>query len=201
MPEDQRLDLWNQGRSDIEIAQAVGQSVATVCRWRHRHRLPPNSKKTILSSEQENRILALIRAGHPLREVADQTGVFVETIRKLALRRGVSYVRSTKRTPAKEVQGTLGYGGYVELRVARDGPYGNLIHHGGKDTGYAPLHRMRMQDKLGRPLAPGEIVHHIDGDIYNNSLANLEVVSSVEEHLALHRETGLRRDKESSDRW
>ena len=201
MKEDVLKKFWDKGCSDLEISREADCSVATVCRWRQRHGLQPNTKIAKLTKKEQDALVVLMCEGHTLQEIAEQTGIFVETIRKLAKRRGISYVRSTKRTPAQEVQGTLGYGGYVELRVRRDGPYGNLVKHGGKETGYAALHRMRMQDKLGRPLEPGEIVHHIDGDIYNNSPANLEIVASGKEHLALHQETGVQRDKESAARW
>ena len=36
--------------------------------------------------------------------------------------------------------------------------------------------RILMEEKLGRPLEPNEDVHHIDGDVTNNQLDNLEVV-------------------------
>ena len=36
--------------------------------------------------------------------------------------------------------------------------------------------RILMVQKLGRPLEPFEDVHHIDGNLTNNSLDNLEVV-------------------------
>ena len=35
--------------------------------------------------------------------------------------------------------------------------------------------RMLVEEKLGRPLAPNEDVHHKDGNPLNNDLANLEV--------------------------
>lgn len=193
--------LHDQGLSDQEIAAQEGCSVATVCRWRQRHGLSANTKRELVEGEQWQEVRRLIEAGEPLSEVSRQTGVFVETIRKFAARRGLEYARADRRTPAKEVHGTIGYGGYVELRVDRDGPYGNLIVHGGKHTGYAALHRMRMQDKLGRQLRPGEVVHHIDGDIYNNSPANLAVFASEREHLDHHAETGVERCKEARDRW
>lgn len=47
-------------------------------------------------------------------------------------------------------------------------------------------HRIVAEQKLGRPLAPGEVVHHIDGDIRNNEPENLMVFSSQAEHLAWH---------------
>lgn len=200
MPAKDFSALWNAGLSDQEIAAQEGCSTSTVCRWRLRQGLPAHNKRGLVEDAKWQEVRGLIAERLPLSEVARQTGIFVETIRKYAARKGIEYARSD-RTPAQEVHGTIGYGGYVELRVDRTGPYGNLIRHGGRHNGYAALHRMRMQDKLGRQLLPGEVVHHIDGDIYNNSPANLTVFSSEAEHLALHRETGLQRCKEARDRW
>lgn len=57
-------------------------------------------------------------------------------------------------------------------------------------------HRHIMQQSLGRPLLPGETVHHIDGDRLNNMLENLELWRTshpsgqrVEDHLRWARET------------
>lgn len=49
-------------------------------------------------------------------------------------------------------------------------------------------HRVVAEQKLGRKLKPGEVVHHIDGDILNYSPENLEVFPSQAEHLNWHRE-------------
>ena len=47
-------------------------------------------------------------------------------------------------------------------------------------------HRAVAEAMIGRPLRPGEIVHHKDGNILNNDPVNLEVLSSQSEHCRVH---------------
>lgn len=46
-------------------------------------------------------------------------------------------------------------------------------------------HRIVAAKRLGRPLTPKDIVHHIDGNGLNNSPENLQVLSHAE-HMAVH---------------
>lgn len=55
-------------------------------------------------------------------------------------------------------------------------------------------HRAVAEAMLGRPLKPGEIVHHIDGDKLNNDPMNLEVLSSQAEHVKKQR-------RDAKGRW
>jgi endogenous inhibitor of DNA gyrase (YacG/DUF329 family) len=48
-------------------------------------------------------------------------------------------------------------------------------------------HRIVAEKKLGRPLKPGEVVHHIDRDKRNNHPENLMVFPSQKEHAKWHR--------------
>ncbi|MGO4997812.1 HNH endonuclease [Oribacterium sp. Sow4_G1_1] len=61
----------------------------------------------------------------------------------------------------------------------------------GKCDGYSKIygaaaHRVVAEQKLGRPLKKGEVVHHRDGNKYNNSPENLEVFPSQADHARYH---------------
>lgn len=48
-------------------------------------------------------------------------------------------------------------------------------------------HRYVMQQSIGRPLTSKEVVHHKDGNRLNNSIENLELLSSTAHHAEVHR--------------
>lgn len=50
---------------------------------------------------------------------------------------------------------------------------------------YEPLHRVLMEQHIGRKLLPDEHMHHIDGDPLNNSISNL-AITNRSEHLKTH---------------
>ncbi len=49
-------------------------------------------------------------------------------------------------------------------------------------------HRVVAEQMLGRPLMPGEVVHHIDGNKRNSSINNIRVYKSQSEHAKFHAE-------------
>lgn len=74
-----------------EIAKAFGVPLVTIKRmtklFRHRGPAgffvsPPRREGTQLTPEKLDQARGLLVAGHPLREVSEQTGVLVDTLRK-----------------------------------------------------------------------------------------------------------------------
>ena len=48
------------------------------------------------------------------------------------------------------------------------------------------VHRWVAEKSIGRKLKPNEIIHHKDGNKRNNSINNLVIFSSQEQHESLH---------------
>lgn len=58
-----------------------------------------------------------------------------------------------------------------------------LVPHGNKK--YYAEHRAKMEILTGRELTPNEVVHHINGDTFDNRISNLEIMTRAE-HASLH---------------
>jgi len=71
--------------------------------------------------------------------------------------------------------------GYVLIFVGKQ-------HHLADIRGYAYEHRLVAEEKLGRRLRDGEIVHHLDHNKQNNDPSNIEVTASIADHLFQHRD-------------
>ena len=79
----------------------------------------------------------------------------------------------------KGSKGMYKQNGYV-LAKAEYHPHANK-------RGYVPLHRLLMENELGRYLTPRkELVHHIDGDRSNNELSNLKLTTPQEHYIDEH---------------
>lgn len=119
---------------------------------------------------------------------ADKTAV-----RALAERYGVTIQAIYARLDALGIKRRTNSEAHVGLQV---GPANPNWRNGGLDAqGYRRIwrdgrqvreHRVIAEEMLGRPLLPGETVHHKDGNRANNDPANLEVHASHAEHMRGH---------------
>ena len=147
----------------------------------------------IIGIERRGRLLEMIATGSTAGEIAAELDVNPETIRKFARKRCLKIQRQPMRGanhPCWRGGIVLDRSGYALVRVAVAGPYGYLIRAiqrrgkaGTDPNGYAPEHRIVMDNQLGRRLRKGEVVDHIDGDVTNNSPTNLRALPSNAAHL------------------
>ena len=70
--------------------------------------------------------------------------------------------------------------GYVLILVGKDHPLADV-------RGYAYEHRLIAEQAAGRPLKPGEEVHHADEERGNNAPGNLDIEPSRAHHRKRHR--------------
>jgi hypothetical protein len=102
------------------------------------------------------------------------------------------FYKSPERSPNKGRFGEKSLGwkggrlyerGYKLVICDQEHPFGVPKGAGKK---YIREHRLILEKHLGRYLNPDEVVHHIDGDISNNTLSNLCLMSNSA-HSKLHK--------------
>ncbi|MEN6325822.1 MAG: HNH endonuclease [Syntrophomonas sp.] len=93
--------------------------------------------------------------------------------------------QALNRNPNWKGGRTIASNGYVLVKMPG--------HPMADSRGYVYEHRLVAERKLGRPLLPGEIVHHKDGYKQNDSDENIEVEVNIAFHLAQHRNSNSRR--------
>ena len=65
-------------------------------------------------------------------------------------------------------------GQYLTIRLPSNSPFISMA----TPAGYVKIHRLEMAKAIGRPLTTKEIVHHVNGDIHDNRISNLQITNA-----------------------
>lgn len=153
---DEIVAKYDDGRSLESIAKdygCTGGAVRNVLRRNGVERRSPARKPVVFTASEQKVIIELRDAGGRVADIAEQFGRDPSVVTR--------FLREVGRGGKARRPRVLGAGGYVFVRDER----GDLVLE----------HRQVMSRALGRPLTRTETVHHLDGDITNNRLENLQL--------------------------
>ena len=146
-----------------------------------------------IGTERTPLLLSLIQEGKTAGQIADLLNVNPETVRKFSRKRNITIETQNmtlENHPCWNDGTVVDRSGYLLTRVLVDSKHGYLIRalqkrgkNGSDKSGYAPIHRIVMHDKIGRAIQKGEVVDHIDGNVQNNHPDNLRLFASNSDHL------------------
>jgi hypothetical protein len=101
-----------------------------------------------------------------------KTGVYTEKTKKQISDSLKKYFKT---------EGLIEKNGYLQFKV----PKGCRFSIMKNAKGYIPVHRLAMAAYLQRPLTSEEVVHHINGNMTDNRLDNLELMTQSK-HVGIH---------------
>lgn len=137
--------------------------------WRARGQQPK-----IFTDRQESKMLDLAKHGLSRNDIARLFSSSPDKVGSILRKRGFRGHRGPPRGARHgSWRGGVVYNpdGYRLVRVEPEDPYIGMCNV----TGYIPEHRLVMARHLKRPLTSKETVHHIDGDVQNNAIENLQL--------------------------
>jgi len=159
--------LYKRGITNREIAQKFGCHMSTVTA--HIKSVGVYREPKPIPVELKKCWPAKYRDGSTVAEIAREDGVSYYAVYEYIINYGVV----TRRRLAS------GGRGYVLNK-------GYYIYTTGKNKDKR-VHRVVMEEVLGRPLTRKEVVHHVDGDTLNNNKTNLVLFSDTIAHTKYHR--------------
>jgi DNA-binding CsgD family transcriptional regulator len=160
-------EIYCREKSSKKTAEYFGVSSSTIRNYLKLYNIPVIYQKIELPNEE---ISKMYLNGVSCRELAGKYNCTVGTIRKAIHDCGVETKVDYKRK-------IVDHAGYVLIKVDN--------HPCADSKGYVREHRLVMEEKLGRYLRPGEVVHHINHIKNDNRIENL-LLCSDEEHKKEH---------------
>ena len=132
------------------------------------------------NQNEANEILRLAKDGMYSAEIAERIGKTPKAVQKFFRRYNFPTLQNLCPPQREERPGWKG--GVKEVKgyfYSRTPGHPHASKHGS----YVAVHRLVMEEQLGRRLLPTEVVDHIDGDTRNNRPENLRVFQSNADHL------------------
>jgi hypothetical protein len=129
----------------------------------------------------KDRIVEMALSGMNCGEIARTIGeedseIVRDYLAKIGVQRQRAGAHPGEKNPMWKGGQTVDKHGYILVRAPEGHPFANR-------HGYVRLHRLVMEQKLGRYLRPEEVVHHIDGNPQNNDPENLELFEDNGYHI------------------
>jgi hypothetical protein len=125
-------------------------------------------------------IFEMTKQGYRSKDIAESIGKTPKAVQKFWVRYGFPCLHNIE--PLLQEEQPMWKGGIKEAKgyfLKRCPEHPNRSKHGG----YVAVHRLVMEEKLGRYLTREEVVDHIDRNPKNNHPDNLRVFPNNAEHL------------------
>lgn len=176
------------GATALDIGRAVGTTGMSVSRYLEKHHIELLPRSACARHDEAVRRMAA--AGATLQEIGEAVGSDKGSVRKYLTKHAIERPAWREPVPgahpmSRRTDGLLNpswkggrntdKSGYILLHMP-DHPEATV-------AGYVREHRIVMERTLGRPLQPGEVVDHINGNKGDNRPENLRVFASNADHL------------------
>lgn len=173
-----------QKLSDVEIGNRCGVCNITVANWRRKHGIRRSAPYNFVDIPVAELTKMYVDEKMKMEDIAKHFECGESTIRTRIVQLGLT-LDSTEWLARRLERNSKKYA----RRFIQDG-YRKLMlpnHPQCNRDGYVSEHRYNAEQAIGRYLAFGEIVHHIDLDKLNNAPMNLAVLPSKDDHANIHR--------------
>lgn len=140
----------------------------------------PEISSKCRNKEKVLQVVLLASQGFYSAEIAEKLDCTPKSIQKLFRYYNLPVLHNFSPPLLEERQGWKG-----GMKVVKDYEYQKTPNHPNKSKhgGYVAVHRLVIEQHLGRFLTRVEVVDHIDGDTRNNKIENLRVFANNAEHL------------------
>lgn len=179
-----RVLFLDQCLSDVEIGNRCGVCNITVANWRNKFGIRRSAPSNFVDIPVAELTRMYVDEKMKMEDIAKHFECGESTVRTKIVQLGLTLdsaewlARRLERNSKKYARKFVG-GGYRRLMLPN--------HPQCNRDGYVDEHRYNAEQAIGRYLAFGEIVHHIDLDKLNNDTKNLAVLPSKDDHANVHR--------------